>query len=149
MTRTSKRLNLLAIGTIMALTACDSSPSSNPSASPASVARTCLDYVCHWAGIDSSEETSSLDGTPLRVYDTVHLELAADSSFRDWHVEAAYTGTSRYGLKPSRVTTGTWRALRDSLQLTINASPRSLPAALSPNLLILPRNGSPMHLTPR
>lgn len=148
MTYPSRRLLALAgIGSIL-LVGCDSG---STSPSPTSAARTCSDYSCHWAAIDSSEWTSTMEGAPLHVYDTIHLELAADSSFRDWHVEAAYAGSTRYGLKPSGITTGTWSASADSLHLVYGGTRRSFLAELTPNLLTLhlPRNDQPLVFTPR
>lgn len=132
----------------ISLVACDSSSNSVPAAE---APRSCDDYVCHWAGIDSSESTTTLEGIPLRVYDTLHLELAADSSYRDWHVEAAYSGTTRYGLKPSRVATGTWRLASDSLHFQNGESRYSLHAILASNILTLylPRDRQSMVFTPR
>lgn len=144
----SRRSSALAFFVASLLVGCDSGSNS---AASTTAAPTCSDYVCHWAGVDSSEWTSSVEGTALHVYDTLHLELVADSTYLQWHVEAAYNGTTRYGLKPSRISTGTWRVSADSLKLFQGSTPRSVRAVLTPNLLTisLPGNAQPTLFTPR
>lgn len=131
------------------LVACDDDAATAPPATENVYKTACTGYACNWVGVKLGEPTYDLSGARLVVYDTIHMNLRADSTHSRWMIETAWKGTEQVGLKPGSTRTGTWR-VRDSLLVLLEGEDEvTLTHALAGGILTLKLSTGTMALKPQ
>lgn len=140
---------VVAASMLAALVACDDETATAPPATEKTSKAFCNGYACHWVGVKLGETTTDLSGARLVVYDTIHLNLLADSTHSRWMIETAWKGTEQVGLKPGSTRTGTWRVRDSLLVLTEGENDVELTHTLIGGVLTLKLSTGAMTLLPQ
>jgi len=144
-------MNRLVTLAILATTliGCDDTSSSNAPSTNNVQSMACAGYACNWVGVKLGEPTYDLSGARLVVYDTIHMDLRADSTHSRWMIETAWKGSQQVGLKPGSTRTGTWRVRDSLLVLTEGESKVELTHSLVGGVLTLKLSSGTMLLKPQ
>lgn len=140
---------VIAASMLTGLVACDDESATAPPATEKVSKASCNGYACNWVGVKLGEPTTDLSGARLVVYDTIHMDLRADSTHSRWMVETAWKGSEQVGHKPGYVRTGTWRARDSLLVFTEGENDVELTHTLIGGVLTLKLSTGAMTLNPQ